>query len=133
MSETNRPGDETEQRRTAEDCPNCRDNEDCRHLLAGDDCPICGAELTKPPAGKVECRDCHFVVNGRQQGEVHDGFGLTKREMQRVLGVLGEPNNGSVGSLENRLRTYCIDHGVQPPEMRDVMLDLTGRGKYDEC
>jgi len=53
---------------TASECPNCYtdndDETDCPHLLAGDDCPNCGTEMEKPRAGKVECPNCEWVVNG---------------------------------------------------------------------
>lgn len=46
--------------------------------------------------------------------------------------ILGRPDNGSIGTLENRIRTYCVDNDIDPGEFREVMLDLTGRAQYND-
>jgi hypothetical protein len=95
-------------------------------LLAGDDCPNCGDDLMKPSAGKVQCARCHYVVNGQRNGVVGD-FNVTKREAARLLDALGYDAHGSFGTLENRLRRVCDDHGTDPAKLSDVLKDITGR------
>lgn len=111
------------------DCPNCYGDgreTDCLHLLAGDDCPNCETELEKPPAGKVECPNCRYVVNGQRNGVVGD-FSLTEREARRLLRLFGYDGHGTLGSLESRIQEVCDEHDTDPSEFRDVMKDLTGR------
>jgi len=119
---------------TAKDCPNCYtdndDETDCPHLLEGDDCPNCGNELTKPPAGKVECDRCFHVVNGQSQHVDLRDFELTYRQADRLLYTFGYGRAASPGNAENALRRLCSDFEVDRKRLNDLLADLKGEGRY---
>lgn len=113
---------------SAQDCPNCYtdndDETDCPHLLAGDDCPNCGIEMEKPRAGKVECPDCEWVVNGQYQRHELRTFNLTFRHASRLLQLFGYDRPATPGNAENTLRELCLDHDIDREELNHVVTDL---------
>lgn len=121
---------------TASECPNCytdRDDEtDCPHLLSGDDCPNCGTEMEKPTAGKVECPNCEWVVNGQNQGYELRRYNLSFRKASRLLQLFGYDRPATPGNAGNALGKLCIDHDIEREELNDVLDDLRGNGAYSE-
>jgi len=113
---------------TAADCPNCyTDNDDetsCPHLLAGDGCPNCGTELEKPPASKVQCPNCEWIINGSHNEQELRDFELTYRQASRVLQLFGYDKPPTPGSAGTALRELCHDYHVDREEFNDVLRDL---------
>lgn len=110
------------------ECPNCQtdsdEETDYPHLLSGDDCPNCGAEMEKPPAGKVTCPNCEWVVNGRYQDTELRQFNLTFRQARRLLQLFGYHRPGTPGSAGTALRELCMDHDIERDELNDLLDDL---------
>jgi hypothetical protein len=118
---------------TAQNCPNCRvgaTDDDCPHLLPGDDCPNCGDELMKPPAGKVRCSNCRHVINGQNAGYVLSDFEIEYRQAVRLLDLFGCGKTGTPGSAGTKLRQFCHDHDLDMDEFNDLLADLRGTGAY---
>jgi len=113
---------------SAADCPNCHtdndDETDCPHLLAGDSCPNCSAKLEKPTAGKVECPNCEWVVNGQYQRQELREFTLTYRQASRFLQLFGYPRPATPADAEGSLRRLCHEHDMNRGELNDVVADL---------
>jgi hypothetical protein len=120
--------------KTAADCPNCYTDDDaetdCPHLLAGDECPECGAEMEKPPAGKVQCPRCKYVVNGQYMFHELRDFEVTARQGKRLLDLFGYTHGGTPGSVENNLWSVCNDLGIDPEDLNDVLADLRRVGDF---
>jgi len=108
------------------------DETDCPHLLAGDDCPNCGTEMEKPRAGKVECPNCEWVVNGQNQGHELRRYNLTFRQASRLLQLFGYDRPATPGNAGNALGKLCLDHEIEREELNDVLDDLRGNGAYGE-
>jgi hypothetical protein len=113
---------------SAAECPNCytdNDNEtDCPHLLAGDDCPNCGTEMEKPRAGKVECPNCEWVVNGQNQGLELRDFNFTFRQASRFLQLFGYDRPATPGNAGSALRKMCHEQDLDRDELNDIVADL---------
>jgi len=120
----------------ASECPNCHTDSDgeadCPHLLAGDDCPNCGAEMEKPRGMKVSCPNCEWVVNGQYQDTELRQFNLTFRQACRLLQLFGYNRPGTPGSAGTALRELCIDHDIERDELNDVLDDLRGSDVYGD-
>jgi hypothetical protein len=78
-----------------------------------DDCPHCpDGELVKPRSEVKQCPGCLFV-NNPMQGRL-------------LLRAFGYEFHGTAGDIENRLRRFCNELGVERDELNDLLADLRG-------
>ena len=88
--------------------------------------------MEKPRAGKVECPNCEWVVNGQNQGYELRRYNLTFRQASRLLQLFGYDRPATPGNAGNALGKLCLDHEIEREELNDVLDDLRGNGAYGE-
>lgn len=111
--------------RSADDCPNCGgESDDCPHLREHDKCPECGSSLVKPPAGKVRCLDCLYVVNGQYNDQEMADVPMTYNQTRRFLRAFGYDHQGTPGGIGTRFRRFCHEEDVDRHDLINVLDDL---------
>lgn len=95
-------------------------------------CPDCGGDLEKPPAGKVRCSNCYYVVNGRNNDHELRDFGLSYRQARQFLCLFGYDAAGTPGTIGTRLRRFCSDQDVDHGDLGDFLGDLRDEGDSDD-